>query len=69
MARLAKLQIRQFYLFFFKLSSGIFAVTSNHAVLKLGLHVTLLTRGNEEAAADVPFARLHCTQEKRITHE
>jgi len=34
--------------------------------LKLGLHVILVTHGNEAAAA--PFARLHCIQEKRITH-
>jgi len=36
---------------------------------KLGLHVNLVTRGNEAAAADAPFARLHCTQEKRFRHE
>ena len=33
---------------------------------RLGLHVILVTRGNEAAAA--PVARQHCTQEKRITH-
>jgi len=33
-----------------------------------GLHVNLVTRGNEAAAAGAPFARLHCTQEKRVTH-
>jgi len=37
--------------------------------LKLGLHVDLVTRGNEAAAAGVLFARLHCTQENPVTHE
>jgi len=37
--------------------------------VKLGLHVNLVARGNEAAAAGAPFARLHCTQEKRVTHE
>jgi len=37
--------------------------------LKLALHVPLVTRGNEAAAAIAPFVRLHCTQDKRITHE
>jgi len=36
--------------------------------LKLGLHVNLDTRGNEAATAGAPFARLHCTQEKRVIH-
>jgi len=42
--------------------------TSDFA-LKLGLHVNLVTRGNEAAAASAPFAHLRCTQEKRGTHE
>jgi len=35
-------------------------------LLKLGLQVTLVTSGNEAATAEAPFARLHCTQQKRV---
>jgi len=40
-----------------------------YTTVKLGLHVNLVTRGNEAAAAGIPFARLPCTQDNRVTHE
>jgi len=35
----------------------------------MGLNLNLVTRGNEAAAAGVPFARLHYMEENPVTHE
>jgi len=50
-------------------SPGLPEIVVFRVLLQLGLHVTLVPRGNKANAVSAPFARVHCTQEKRITHE
>jgi len=43
--------------------------TGMFKTLKLTLYATFVSHGNGMTVVGVPFARLHCMQVKRMTHE